>query len=123
VRRVYLQISAQNHLLADAREHGMLFTAYCPLARGRVMEDPTIDRIARRHDVSPAQVTLRWLLQQDVAAIPKAASPEHRRANLDILDFSLDQRDMASMAELAGEDRIIDPSWAPDWQREEVRAR
>ena len=58
--------------------------------------------IAERHAKTPVQVTLRWLVQQPlVAAIPKAASPEHRRTNFDVFDFELDADEMTAIDALA----------------------
>ncbi len=107
----------QSDLLEVVHEHGLFLTAYSPIARGRVLEDDVIREIAEAHGKSPAQVTLRWLLQQDrVAAIPKAASAEHRAANFDIFDFALSDEEMTRIAGLAREDgRIIDPEFAPAW--------
>jgi 2,5-diketo-D-gluconate reductase B len=104
----------QSALLALAREHDHLLTAYSPIAQGRVLDDAEIRAIAEGHGKSPAQVTLRWLLQQDhVAAIPKAASPGHRQANLDVLDFALSDDEMARIADLAeAGERVVDPPWA-----------
>ncbi len=68
------------------------------------------------YDKSPAQVALAWLTNQDlVAAIPKASSEAHCRANLEIFDFALSADDLAEIAELDKGERGIDPSWAPDW--------
>ncbi|MFP4190863.1 MAG: aldo/keto reductase [Candidatus Hydrogenedentota bacterium] len=79
----------------------IMITAYSPVARGAVMKDPVIGSIAERHGKTPAQVTLRWLIQQDkVSAIPKAASPEHRRSNFDIWDFELPPDDMRAITAL-----------------------
>lgn len=96
----------------------MALTAYCPLARGRVFGDPVIERIAARHRKSPAQVALRWLVQQQgVVAIPRSSKPEHARANFEIWDFALDDREMAEISALAGPGgRIVDiAGLAPDW--------
>ena len=76
----------------------VMITAYTPLARGAVDKDPVIRRIAERYGKTPAQVTLRWLIQQDkVSTIPKAATPDRRRENLDIGDFTLDDEEMAAI--------------------------
>jgi 2,5-diketo-D-gluconate reductase B len=100
--------------LAEARD--LLLTAYSPLARGRVTENETIQEIAEAHDKTPAQVTLRWLLQQDqVAAIPKAASAEHREANFDVFDFELSGDEMDRIFDLTGDERLVNPSFAPAW--------
>ncbi len=106
----------QSPLLDRAREHGHMFTAYSPLARGRVVGHETLENIGAQHDTSAAQVALRWLLQQDrVAAIPKAASTEHREANIDVFDFELDEEEMRTILSLKGNERVLDPGFAPDW--------
>lgn len=72
--------------------------------------------LGERYDKSPAQITLRWLVQQDrVAAIPKAASAEHRAANFDVFDFELTDAEMQLIHGLAQGDRHVDPHFAPDW--------
>lgn len=97
--------------------HGMGLTAYCPLARGRVLDDPVIRTVAARHGASASDVTLAWLLAQDgVIAIPKSASPERLADNLTALNVSLSAEDMAAIGGLARPDgRLIDPEWAPAW--------
>jgi len=97
--------------------HGMALTAYCPLARGKVLEDPVIADIAGRHGVTPAAATIAWLLAQDgVIAIPKSASEERIAANLAALDVTLSADDRAAMNGLSRPDgRLIDPEWAPRW--------
>lgn len=88
-------------------------TAYAPLARARASNDPMLQSIGAAHGKSATQVTLRWLVQQPgVAAIPKAGSPEHRRANIDIFDFELSPEEMAAIAELDRGERFIFPPWA-----------
>jgi diketogulonate reductase-like aldo/keto reductase len=89
--------------LETARRAGVVTTAYTPIAKGRVSREPVIVRIAERHGKTPVQVTLRWLVQQPlVAAIPKAASAEHRRDNFDIFDFELGDDEMAAIGGIAG---------------------
>lgn len=108
----------QEDLLEIVDAHDLMLTAYSPLARGRVLEDETLTEIGRSHDKSPAQVALRWLVQQDrVSAIPKAASADHREANLEIFDFELSDDEMARIDDLECGDRVIDPSFAPDWEQ------
>lgn len=108
---------SQRAVLASVRRHGLMLTAYSPLARGRVQRDPALAAIARKYGKSAAQVALRWLLDQDgVAAIPKAASRAHLAANLDIFDFTLSADDRAAIDALGGIHRVVDPvGWAPDW--------
>ncbi len=108
---------SQETLLDVVRGHGMFLTAYSPLARGEVFDEPVVREIAETHGKSPAQIILRWHLQQDrVAAIPKAASARHREANFEVFDFALSADEMAQIHGLAHADgRMIDPGFAPDW--------
>ena len=86
----------QRRLLDYCRIHDVLLTAYSPLARGGVLNDPALVTVGNRYGKSPAQVALRWLVQQDgVAAIPKATSRDHLEANLAIFDFELTDGEMA----------------------------
>lgn len=113
----YHPFLGQHAVLAAARRIGAMVTAYCPLARGRVLDHPVLAEIARRHGKSPTQVALRWLIQQDrVAAVPKATAPERIRANFAIWDFELDATETARIDALAGtRQRFVDPDWSPDW--------
>jgi diketogulonate reductase-like aldo/keto reductase len=115
---------AQDAVLAEAERDGHVVTAYSPLAKGRVAgsgrgerPDPTIGEIAAGHGKTPAQVVLRWLLQQPrVAAIPRSSKAERRAENLDVFDFRLSEEEMAALFGLARSDgRLIDPPFAPDW--------
>jgi 2,5-diketo-D-gluconate reductase B len=91
----YHPYRAQDELLQQAREMDYLLTAYSPVARGRVSNDATLQEIGGAHGKTPAQVALRWLIQQEkVAAIPKAASEGHLRSNSDIFDFELSDEEM-----------------------------
>ena len=92
----------QRKLLDYCRIHDVLLTAYSPLARGGVLDDPALVQIGNKYGKSSAQVALRWLLQQDgVAAIPKASSCDHLEANMAVFDFELTDAEM---------ERIRDPS-------------
>jgi 2,5-diketo-D-gluconate reductase B len=99
---------AQPTITAVSRARDLLLVAYSPLARGRVASDPTIRRIARRYGKSPAQVALRWLLDQpNVAAIPKASTEDHLRENIDVFDFRLSASEMETIAALERGERLI----------------
>jgi 2,5-diketo-D-gluconate reductase B len=88
----------QQDLRSYCRVHDVLLTAYSPLGHGGVLDDPVLERIARRHAKTPAQVALRWLVQQEqVATIPKATSREHLAANMAIFDFELTEAEMAEI--------------------------
>jgi 2,5-diketo-D-gluconate reductase B len=95
----YHPYKRQDALLAQAREMDYLLTAYQPLARGAVGRDATLREIAEAHGKTPAQVALRWLVQQDkVCAIPKATGEDHLRSNLDVFDFELSEKEMGRVS-------------------------
>ncbi|GAB7191313.1 aldo/keto reductase [Kineococcus sp. NUM-3379] len=96
----YLQ---QRPLREECGRLGVVAEAYSPLASGGdVLGDPVIGAIAAAHGVSPAQVVLRWHLQQGHVVIPKSVTPERIAANIDVFGFELDT---AELAQLAGLDR------------------
>jgi diketogulonate reductase-like aldo/keto reductase len=108
----------QNKVIAACRERGLVLTAYCPLARGRLQGDPVLAAIARRTGKTFAQVALRWLVQQGmIAPIPRSSNAERIAQNIDVFDFELDEDDMRRIAALARPDgRIADPAGrAPAW--------
>lgn len=113
----YHPFLSQKPVLDFVQKHDMFLTAYSPVARGKVMEDKTIQSLAQKYGKTPAQITLRWLVQQEkVAAIPKAAKPEHAKSNFDIFSFKLTDDEMKSLHALARPDgRLINPDWSPDW--------
>lgn len=106
----------QSALINMAREHNTMLTAYSPIAQGAVRDDATLREIGQRYGKTPAQVTLRWLMEQDnVAAIPRASSHEHRAANFDVFDFSLTDEEIKQVHSLSRRERLINPHWAPVW--------
>jgi len=93
----------QRDLLSVCRDEDVALTAYSPLAQGAVLDDANIAAIGQRYDKSPAQVTLRWLLQQEgVVAIPRSSTPEHVKANAEVFDFALTDEEMARIHGLTG---------------------
>ena len=91
----YHPYTAQDELLEQAKEMDYLLTAYSPVAGGAAVNDATLREIGKAHGKTPAQVALRWLIQQEkVAAIPKAASEDHLIGNFDIFDFELSDEEM-----------------------------
>jgi len=107
---------SQRKVLAAARAHDAFVTAYAPLAMGKVSEDEVLARIGDRYGKTPAQIALRWLIQQpEVAAIPKASDLHHCEENLAVFDFSLTDEEMARIHALARGERLIDPDFGPQW--------
>mgnify|MGYP005840374115 FL=1 len=98
----------QRALLAQARRIGVGLTAYAPLARGRVAEEPVVEAIAADHGVAPGQVALAWVVQQGGAAIPMARSEANQRASLAAADLVLRAREMAALDALQARDlRVV----------------
>ena len=113
----------QDRMLAALKRHGMILTAYCPVARGKLLADPVVAEIAKTHHKTPAQVCLRWLVQQPgVTAVPRALEERHIVENLDIFDFTLSDDEMQRLSALRRKQvRIADPpERAPQWDVEAV---
>jgi diketogulonate reductase-like aldo/keto reductase len=107
----------QEELRAHARRHGYPLVAYAPIARNAVADVPEIRAVAERHDATPAQVALAWVLDKEsVAAIPKSGTPAHIRENYRALELELDEDDVARIDGIDREERLIDPADAP-WNR------
>ena len=108
---------SQKPVLDKVAEHGMALTAYCPLAQGRVFSEPTLERIGKAHGKNGGQVALRWLIQHgDVVVIPRSSKKAHVTNNFEIFDFELTEEEMREIEALHSEDgRIINPSFAPEW--------
>ncbi|MEK9707746.1 MAG: aldo/keto reductase, partial [Alphaproteobacteria bacterium] len=102
----------QDRLIAACRKHGMLVTCHVPLARGAVLENPVIREIAAAHGRTPAQVALRWLVQQsDVGVVPRALEFSEIEENIAIFDFALRDDEMARIATLQDRNlRVVDPA-------------
>ena len=106
----------QSAVLRYAQSKEIAVIAYAPLARGRFLALPEMQRIARKHGASPAQVGLKWLLDQEgVAAIPRAGRRESQQQNLDALRLTLDDEDRAIIARLPKDQRVVNVDWAPVW--------
>lgn len=114
----YHPFLGQEPLLEVVRAAEMMLTAYSPIARGQVKGEETLKTIGERYGKSSVQITLRWHLQQErVATIPKASTAAHRAANFDVFDFALTDAEMTAIHGLARGERLIDPGFAPDWDR------
>jgi 2,5-diketo-D-gluconate reductase B len=106
----------QRALLELMRERGLVLIAHSPLARGTLLNDPVLQEIARRRQLSVAQVALRWLVQQErVVAIPGVQTIQQLRENLKVLDVTLSSEEMAAISALARGTRIVNPPHGPVW--------
>lgn len=118
---IYLQ---QPELIDFCKKEGITVTAYSPLgSKGLanlnkmagvkrdlpdLMDVPLVKEIAKTHNKTPAQVLLRWILDSDIAAIPKSTNPERLKQNIDIFDFKLSDEEMKKMNSLDANIRICD---------------
>lgn len=106
----------QERVIQAAHRLGMEITAYRPVAKGRVLHDETILEIAQHHQKTATQVTLRWIMQQGIVAIPRSSNPQHVAENFDVFDFELSADEMQAISKLRGDQRLVDPDeLAPDW--------
>jgi 2,5-diketo-D-gluconate reductase B len=108
----------QTKLVEACRKRGLIFTAYCPLGRGRLLRDPVLADIAARKGRPLAQVALRWLIQQgNIVPIPRSSNAARMAENLNVFDFTLTEEEMQRIAALKRRDgRIANPAGrAPAW--------
>ena len=106
----------QTKIREACARHGIAMVAYSPIAKGKIRNDPTLTRICHAHGKSPAQICLRWLVQQNVVAIPRTSKIERLSENLDVFDFELSEQDMTdifAMGSAGG--RMTDFAFAPKW--------
>jgi 2,5-diketo-D-gluconate reductase A len=90
----------QRAVRAFHEAHNIQLESYSPLAHGEMLEEPVIGRIANKHGKSPAQVVLRWHLQEGLVAIPKSSHEDRIRENLEVFDFELDEEDLTQIVTL-----------------------
>ncbi len=95
---------SQKTLIETARELDSSITAWSPLAQGQIADDAVIGEIAKVHGKTNGQVTLRWIIQQGVIAIPRTAKEARAAENFDIFDFELSADEMARISALARPD-------------------
>ncbi len=112
----YHAMLRQPALLDYLRGRGIPIIAYSPLAKGQLVKDETLGRIARKHGATAAQVALRWLLDQpNVAVIPKSSREAGLRENLGALEVRLDDEDRAAVEALPKDRRRVSPGFVSAW--------
>ena len=89
-------------LTAACRANGMTIVAHSPIARGKADKDAALVRIGQAHGKSAAQVSLRWLVQQGIPAIPRTSRFERLSENFSIFDFELSEAEMSEISSIAG---------------------
>lgn len=114
------QIELHPHLsqieLRDyCKQHGIAVESYSPLggAGGNLLDEPILREIGERYSKSPAQVVIRWHLQNELIVIPKSVTPERIRQNIDVFDFELSADDIEAIGNLNVDVRVgSDPTTA-----------
>jgi 2,5-diketo-D-gluconate reductase B len=108
----------QSKVVAACRRHDMKVVAYSPIARGGVKGNAVLAHIGKAHGKTAAQVSLRYLVQQDIAVIPRTSRAERLAENLAIFDFELSAAEMKEIAALASRSgRLVDFAYSgsPQW--------
>lgn len=97
---------AQTELLEFCKAEGIQMEAWSPLKQGELLSEPTIVEIAEKHGKSPAQVILRWDLQNGVVTIPKSIKEHRIVENADVFNFELSAEDMDRLNSLNKDERV-----------------
>ncbi|MBB1094290.1 aldo/keto reductase [Rhodopseudomonas palustris] len=106
----------QTRVLAACADHGVALIAYSPIAQGHAKQNEVLTRIGAAHGKSAAQVCLRWLVQQNVAAIPRTSRIERLSQNIDVFDFELTDDEMVEIFSLGSpQGRLVHTPTEPEW--------
>jgi 2,5-diketo-D-gluconate reductase A len=90
----------QEKVLEYDSSHKIVTQAWSPLARGKILEEPMLETLAKKHGKSVAQVVLRWHIQRGVAVIPKSNSKERIIENMNVFDFELSAEEVSAITAL-----------------------
>lgn len=113
----YHPFLGQFDLLDYSYDGDFLVTAYSPLAQGRVIDHDKLVSIGKEYGKSAAQISLRWLIEQEnVIVIPKASTREKLVENLDIYDFELSDEHFEAIDQMEKNKRLVNPTFAPNWE-------
>ncbi len=91
------------------KKHDIHIESWSPLGSGRLLADPTLEKLAKKHGKSVAQVIIRWHLQEGLVVIPKSIHQERIAGNFDVFDFELDGEDMQTIRGLDSTDGRTGP--------------
>jgi diketogulonate reductase-like aldo/keto reductase len=79
------------------QDNGIVIEAYSPLATGTRLNDPEVQRVASKHNKTPAKILIRYSLQKGWIPLPKSSKPDRIQENIMVFDFALDQDDMKAL--------------------------
>lgn len=106
----------QHKVIETCRRYGMAVIAYSPIARGSIRGDAVLEHIAKAHRKTAAQVCLRYLIQRDIAVIPRTGKLQRLEENFAVFDFALSEFETAQIGALAKRNgRLVDWTWSPKW--------
>ncbi|KMY46549.1 glyoxal reductase [Bacillus sp. FJAT-27916] len=88
------------------QEKNIQIESWSPLGRGHLLKEPTIEYLAKKHGKTPAQIIIRWHLQNELVVIPKSVTPERIVENADVFDFTLSPEDMKVLNQLNMNERF-----------------
>jgi 2,5-diketo-D-gluconate reductase B len=114
--QVELHVFMQNTPIVDyCRAKGIKLTAFSPLARGAVVDDPVLLGIAANHGVTASQVALEWLLAEGHIVIPSSGNPDRIRENLAAAQLQLSPEELQKITQLERGMRLVNGPWCPEW--------
>lgn len=101
----------RRHWQERCAAEGIQLECWFPLggrdSKGEILRDPVINRIAKAHGKSPAQIIIRWHMQEGFSVIPGASNPDYIRENIEVMDFALSNVEMATIRALDAEKRYF----------------
>lgn len=110
LNQIELHPRFQQHALRGVHaKRGIVTQSWSPLGQGQLLKDPVIGAVAAKHQRSPAQVIIRWHVDNGLVAIPKSVTPWRIKENFDVFGFTLDAEDMARLAKLDAADGRLGP--------------
>lgn len=98
---------SQPRLVSFCKKHNIQIEAWSPLMRGEVVNLPLIIKLARKYNKTPAQIVLRWNLQNQIITIPKSASPHRIIDNANIFDFVISEQDMHKINQMNKDHALV----------------
>ena len=96
----------QQELRSFHKKHNIATESWSPLGQGTILQDATIGAIAKKHRKTPAQIIIRWHLDNDLIVIPKSVTPARIKENFAVFDFRLDDDDLGQIGRLDKKHRI-----------------
>lgn len=108
---------ANTKLVQHCQSKGIQVTGYMPLAVGKVMDEPVLQKIAAAHKATAAQVALAWVASKNIVVIPSSTKAAHQKANLEALRITLSADETAQIDQLDRGERVANPPFSPKWDQ------